>query len=118
MGVEHQAGKSVGREPDGAILVLKLRAERMRRMAAQVKKGGQGLGRACGDVKISRDVEAGQTFKDNFLDAIGVAIEAAGDLRFERSALRQGIETKHVKQLPSQLGLLLLPISERAKVIQ
>ena len=36
MRVEHQTGESVRREPDGAILVLKLRSERMRRMSAQV----------------------------------------------------------------------------------
>jgi hypothetical protein len=69
-------------------------------------------------VKICGDVEAGQTLKHNFLDAVGVAFKAARNLRFQRRALRQWIEAKHVEQLAAQLGLLFLPIVQRADVAQ
>jgi len=37
--VEHQAGKPVRGEPDGAILILKLGSERMRGMSAEIEDG-------------------------------------------------------------------------------
>jgi len=54
--IEHQTGKPVRDEPEGAVLILKFRAERMRRMSAKIKDSRQPLGRFLWDVKISRDV--------------------------------------------------------------
>jgi hypothetical protein len=97
MCVEHQAGESVRREPDRAVLILKLRAEWMRRMSAQVGNGGQRSARAVRNVKISGDVQTRQALKDNFLNAIRVAFEATGDLRLKRSAFGQRIKAEHVE---------------------
>src|SRR6185295_17271662 len=118
MRVEHKAGVAMRSKPDSAILILKLRSKRMRRMSAKIKNRRRWFGGSFRNVKIAGDVEPRQTLKDKFLDAIGLEFESARNLGLERRPLRQRIQAKHVEQLAAQLWSLFFPIVQRADVVQ
>ena len=116
--VQHQTGISVRSEPMGAVLILNLGAQRVRRMAAKIEDGRQRFGRAVGDIKISGDVKPRQALKNNLFDAIGVAFQPSGNLRLQRSARWQRVQSQHFQQLPPQLRPLFLPILQASDVGQ
>src|SRR3989442_1641772 len=78
-------------------------------MAADIEDCGQRSRPLMRNIEVGRHIKPGQTLEDYLFYSIVWALERAGDLSSEWSALRHRLQTNHVKQLAAQLRAALFP---------